>query len=511
MPEARRKATRARRRWPPLGLAVAGALVLAYALWIAATVLECWPIWPAEASPYDWGTMWPPDPSQPYYFAKNPNLSWGWEQFLMFPAGVRWASVVALALAAGGLLAAGRRPVAWLRRLEGASREIGAHRLGPALMATIFVAVAVLFRQRRFWGDWALFSLKPLVDPFWTIDTPLPFWRSPMAYGTQEALIATLHGALGLPASMALRVGPLAAGLVWVFGLWEAARQLFPGARWRGLLFFAVVLSYGLTVLAFGYFEAYPFSNAILLWYVASSLRALRERRMPYAAGFWMGVACLYHPQNLLYAPGLALPWALAAGGGLAWNRAAGWLRRIAGGLGVWALMLVPVGLFLLVQEARGMGLETIAIGFEGTVFVPGEAAVAVERWRALLQVSLRVLPLFPILAVCAVLLAGRLPWRNARFVWLALQVPFAAWILLVIENRLPLWYDWDLMSPHLTMLGLWCAAGLAGLRYRVRWVVLAAILVVVFQVWVLGFWLGRNAVADPQQRAAMEFYGLAY
>ena len=237
--------------------------------------------------------------------------------------------------------------------------------------------------------------------------------------------------------------------------------------QWYRRLFWLFMTLQGGLILFFGYVEATSWALLIMVAYVYTALKVIRDGSALEWPALLLGVAVALHPSQLFLIPSwLALVlFKLRDSRSLA--DAARAVRAIAVLIAV-PLLIVLVAL-LFPQTVRGSLIGDAAGGGDNRILVPLTAAqvsdspvfgeptytlLSLAHLSEIVNVLIFVVPLLPWLIFAAILVPGaRKVGRENTFMAAAL---LGAWLFLVFWNAdLGMRYDFDLFAsvPYLTAL----------------------------------------------------------
>lgn len=249
----------------------------------------------------------------------------------------------------------------------------------------------------------------------------------------------------------------IASGILFVMALIFYGKRLASSPFGRRL-FFALVMLTGNTVLFYGYVEYYSISTAVIGISLLSGTAALRNGRKSIIPAIGLIIAIFLHTVCLVYLPAILLYFILAFGGA----KTKGMIARKSGIILAAMILLLGVG-YIVVRSWAPLFWRMAFLPPLGDRFTIDDYFL-LSPGHLLDYVNL----LFFLIPVTMVILILALIARNRKeagetkpeYIFLATATVFGLAAAFILEPKLGLARDWDLMS--ITLIG----AGFYGIYY---------------------------------------------
>lgn len=364
-----------------------------------------------------------------------------WAAVPFLPAGRHWGvaawrhlpPAAVLGLAAAGILA---MLLAHRQAGRGDRTPRGNDRLLATALLIVVPVLFVLFRTRaHFLGD-GYQNLELLAA-----DAPL---LKASARGTLRCLLLLkpLGGGGAAGAEFAYRAAAVVSGVAFLGAVLVASRALLSGSALRRG-FVLVLATSGPVLLFFGYVENYAAFVAMVTVYALWGVHAARTGRGKWLGPGLVGVAILLHGLGFALVPSLF--WLLVdgtpAGRALAPPRGA---RRWVGP----AVAVVVAFAALGFARRRSLALELMLLSWTRERFtVDGYTLASTAHLLDLLNLGLLLLPGVAVLAACALAPGARAWLRTPPARFLAVLILGTSGACFVLDPKLGMPRDWDLLA----------------------------------------------------------------
>ncbi|RKX27246.1 MAG: hypothetical protein DRP45_01535 [Candidatus Zixiibacteriota bacterium] len=329
----------------------------------------------------------------------------------------------------------------WYSRLPHAERESGPtndrlYAIVAALILSLFVLAFYIFRARtHFLGDGYLVLAKlqevtHFVQP-WQAG---PFLVQQWLYRTLGEI--TPEGAL-----FVLQFLSVACGAVILLAVAASARFLFSSNRDR-LVFLLGMGSGGYMLLFFGYLENYPLFVLSVVLFVLCGLLALRGVIDWWAIGIPSVLAVLFHPFGVVLLPAAIYAMASRTVVGRWFAARGSKIKWIVGSI----LVVVPVVAFVYLYMTNYVFRLALVPVFLDRFTVDGYHMFSFKHIADYCNLLLQLLPGLPLLLVAGFFLPVREMFRQPIYRFLLLAAVPCLLAAFVIEPKLGMPRDWDLL-----------------------------------------------------------------